>query len=92
MTSRHFYKPVEGRERDACNVRHPIDGEMRYYGAFWTDDAFTFALVVANVLVQTEETDPNPPPDVGPEKMMMQRRVDARRPKMRIMQAPTVRS
>jgi hypothetical protein len=90
MSSRHFYKPVEGREADACRVRHPIDGEMRFYGAFWTDDAFSFALVRDNVLIMTDEVDPNPPPDVGIEQMMVQRRTEITRPKMRIMQAPKI--
>lgn len=91
MPTRHFYKPAEGREVDAMNVRHPIDGEMRYYGAFWTDDAYTFALVVSGVLIQTDEEDPNPPKEYGPEQMVQQRRVEVKRPKMRIMQAPKSR-
>ena len=90
MPTRHFYVPVEGREEEACRIKHPIDGEMRPYGAFWTDDVFSFCLVRDKVLIMTDEEDPNPPQDVGPEALVQQRRTHRPRPKMRIMSAPKV--
>ena len=94
MSTRHYYVPAEGREQDACQpgLAHPIDGPMRLYGAFWTDDAYTFCLVRDEVLVMTEEEDPNPPKEYGPDAMVQHRRVNVQRPKMRIMSAPKSRS
>ena len=92
MPTRHLYRPMPARVKDALNMKHPIDGEMRPYGAFWTDDAFSFCLVRDGVLEMTEEEDPNPPTDVGPEAMLQHRRVAKPRPKMRIMNAPTTKS
>lgn len=91
MPTRSFYIPAEGREEDMLRVRHPIDGEMRIYGAFWTDDSFTFALVRDGVIIPTGEIDPNPPRAVGPEAIMQHRRVSQPRKRMRIMNPPTMK-
>lgn len=90
MTTRSFYIPAEGKEY-VLNVSHPIDGPMRIYGAFWTDDAFTFALIRDGLLVATGETDPNPPANAGPEAITQQRQVNSARKKMRIMNPPVIR-
>ena len=108
MATRSFCVPVEGHEyvygQDPNGqplgqpLSHPIDGPMRSYGAFWTDDAFTFSLLVPTcncgrypgmhaVLKRTGEVEENKPAP-GPDTMVQHRRVNTARKKMRIMESP----
>jgi hypothetical protein len=67
MTTRSFYKPLQDY---VVGLKHP-DGniKMEKDGAWWVDDAFTFALVRDGVLEKSEDQESQKTPDYTPAAM-----------------------
>src|SRR5512138_1890965 len=74
MTTKSWCEPVPGQEKIAIGLQHPIDGPMKSYGAWWTDDAFTARMIVDGVVRRMPAKGVTTVKSVGPEAMLSNRR------------------